>query len=80
MSGCSTRLEVLLAAHLISAPEIVARSCAVNPSRAGVHETVASKYMNRKMLAIYKQYRIVDTRDMELAGEALENYSRIRKE
>jgi len=30
--------------------------------------------MNRKTLAIYKQYRIVDTRDMELAGEALENY------
>jgi site-specific recombinase XerD len=50
------------------------RSCAVNLSRAGVPETVASKYMNRKTLAIYKQYRIVDTRDTELAGEALENY------
>jgi site-specific recombinase XerD len=50
------------------------RSCAVNLSRAGVPETVASKYMNRKTLAIYKLYRIVDTRDTELAGEALENY------
>jgi integrase len=50
------------------------RSCAVNLSRAGVPETVASKYMNRKTLAIYKQYRIVDTRDTELAGAALENY------
>ena len=37
------------------------RSCAVNLSRAGVAETVASKYMNRKTLSIYKQYRIVDT-------------------
>jgi hypothetical protein len=46
----------------------------VNLSRAGVPETVASKYMNRKTLAIYKQYRIIDTRDTESAGAALENY------
>lgn len=50
------------------------RSCAVNLSRARVPETVASKYMNRKTLAIYKQYRIVDTVDTELAGEAYERY------
>ena len=50
------------------------RSCAVNLSRAGVEETTASKYMNRKTLAIYKQYRIVQTRDTERAGAALENY------
>ena len=30
--------------------------------------------MEPQTLAIYKQYRIVDTRDTELAGEALENY------
>jgi hypothetical protein len=46
----------------------------VNLSRAGVPETVASKYMNRKTLAIYKQYRIVDTVDTELAGEAYQRY------
>jgi site-specific recombinase XerD len=50
------------------------RSCAVNLSRAGVEETTASKYMNRKTLAIYKQYRIVHTRDTERAGAALETY------
>jgi integrase len=50
------------------------RSCAVNLSRAGVVETVASKYMNRKTLSIYKQYRIVDTVDTELAGEAYQRY------
>jgi len=50
------------------------RSCAVNLCRSGVAETVASKYMNRKTLAIYKQYRIVDIRDTELAGAALEKY------
>jgi integrase len=50
------------------------RSCAVNLSRAGVHETVASKYMNRKTLSIYKLYRIVDTVDTELAGEAYGRY------
>ena len=50
------------------------RSCAVNLSRAGVPETVASKYMNRKTLSIYKQYRIVDTIDTELAGEAYQRY------
>jgi site-specific recombinase XerD len=55
------------------------RSCAVNLSRAGVPETVASKYMNRKTVAIYKQYRIVDTRDTEQAGEALEKYLRAEK-
>jgi hypothetical protein len=50
------------------------RSCAVNLSRAKVPETVASKYMNRKTLSIYKQYRIVDTIDTELAGEAYQRY------
>ena len=50
------------------------RSCAVNLSRAGVEETTASKYMNRKTLAIYKQYRIVHTHDNERAGAALEDY------
>ena len=35
--------------------------------------------MNRKTLAIYKQYRIVDTRDTELAGEALENFLQSEK-
>lgn len=50
------------------------RSCAVNLSRAGIEETTASKYMNRKTLAIYKQYRIVHTRDTERAGAALESY------
>jgi site-specific recombinase XerD len=55
------------------------RSCAINLSRAGVPETVASKYMNRKTLAIYKQYRIVDTRDTESAGEALEKYLQSEK-
>jgi Phage integrase family len=50
------------------------RSCAVNLSRAGIEETTASKYMNRKTLAIYKQYRIVHTRDTERAGAALERY------
>ena len=50
------------------------RSCAVNLSRAGVPETVASKYMNRKTLSIYKLYRIVDTVDTELAGEAYQRY------
>jgi len=30
--------------------------------------------MNRKTLAIYKQYRIVHTRDTERAGAALESY------
>ena len=39
-----------------------------------MEETTASKYMNRKTLAIYKQYRIVQTRDTERAGAALENY------
>ena len=47
------------------------RSCAVNLSRAGVEKTTASKYMNRKSLAIYKQYRIVHSRDTERAGAAL---------
>ena len=46
----------------------------MNLSRAGVPETVASKYMNRRTLAIYKQYRIVDTVDTELAGEAYQRY------
>jgi hypothetical protein len=46
----------------------------VNLSRAGVPETVASKYMNRKTLSIYKLYRIVDTVDTELAGEAYQRY------
>ena len=50
------------------------RSCAGNLSRAGVPETVASKYMNRKTLSIYKLYRIVDTVDTELAGEAYQRY------
>jgi site-specific recombinase XerD len=50
------------------------RSCAVSLSRAGVEETTASKYMNRKTLAIYKLYRIVQTRDTERAGAALESY------
>jgi len=35
--------------------------------------------MDPKTLAIYKQYRIVDTRDTELAGEALENYRESEK-
>jgi len=35
--------------------------------------------MNRKTVAIYKQYRIVDTRDTEQAGEALEKYLRAEK-
>ena len=43
-------------------------------SRASVSETVASKYMNRKTLSIYKLYRIVDTVDPELAGEAYQRY------
>jgi hypothetical protein len=30
--------------------------------------------MNRKTLAIYKLYRIVDTVDTELAGEAYQRY------
>jgi integrase len=50
------------------------RSYAVNLSRAGVAETVASKYMSRKTLSIYKLYRIVDTVDTELAGEAYQRY------
>jgi integrase len=50
------------------------RSCAVNLSRAGVPETVASKYMNRKTVSIYKQYRIIATVDTELAGEAYQRY------
>jgi hypothetical protein len=51
----------------------------VNLSRAGVEETTASKYMNRKTLAIYKQYRIVHTRDTERASAALENYFAVEK-
>lgn len=50
------------------------RSAARNLSRAGVPETVASQYMNRKTLAIYKQYRIVDSGDLRLATQALESY------
>ena len=46
----------------------------MNLSRAGVPETVGSKYMNRKTLSIYKLYRIVDTVDSELAGEAYQRY------
>jgi len=45
-----------------------------NLSRAGVHETVASKFMNRKTLAIYKLYRVVDSEDLRLAGAALDGY------
>jgi len=33
-----------------------------------------SRYMNRKILSIYKLYRIVDTVDTELAGEAYQRY------
>jgi hypothetical protein len=55
------------------------RSCAVSLSRAIVSQTLASKYMNRKTLAIYNQYRIVDTGDTELAGEALENFLQSEK-
>jgi len=50
------------------------RSAAMSLSRAGVVETVASKYMNRKTTAIYKQYRIIATVDTELAGEAVQRY------
>ncbi|HEY5542147.1 MAG TPA: tyrosine-type recombinase/integrase [Candidatus Binatia bacterium] len=50
------------------------RSAARNLSRAGVHETVASKFMNRKTLAIYKLYRVVDSEDLRLAGAALDGY------
>jgi hypothetical protein len=46
----------------------------VNLSRAGVPETVASKYMNRKTLSIYRLDRIVDTMDTELADEAYQRY------
>ena len=46
----------------------------MNLSRAGVSETVASKYMNSKTLSTYKQYRIVDTADTELAGAAYQRY------
>lgn len=50
------------------------RSAAMSLSRAGVPETVASKYMNRKTTAIYKQYRIIATVDTALAGEAVQRY------
>ncbi|HKY07974.1 MAG TPA: hypothetical protein VJQ55_07020 [Candidatus Binatia bacterium] len=33
-----------------------------------------STHMNRKTLSIYKLYRIVDTVDTELAGEAYQRY------
>jgi hypothetical protein len=56
------------------------RSAARNLARAGVSETVASKYLNRKTLSIYKLYRIVDREDLRLAGEALDReQSTVRK-
>jgi integrase len=60
-------------------PHDLCRSCAVNLSRAGIEETTASKWMNRRTLAIYKQYRIVHTRDTERAGAALESYFEAEK-
>ena len=50
------------------------RSAARNLSRAGVPETVVSKFMNRKTLAIYKLYRVVDSENLRLAGAALDGY------
>ena len=47
------------------------RSAARNLSRARVPETVASKFMNRETLAIYKLYRVVDSEDLRLAGASL---------
>jgi len=55
------------------------RSAARNLSRAGVSETVASKVMNRKTLAIYKLYRVVDTEDLRIAGQALDGYLQIAR-
>ena len=49
--------------------QLLQRAWSVSPA-----ETVASKYMNRKTLSIYKLYRIVDTVDTELAGEAYQRY------
>lgn len=50
------------------------RSAARNLSRAGISETVASRFMHRKTLSIYKLYRVVDTEDLRLAGQALDGY------
>ena len=50
------------------------RCAAVNLSRAGVDESTAAKMMNRKTLAIYKLYRIISTRDTEIAGVKLQQY------
>ncbi len=50
------------------------RSAARNLAKAGVKETVATKYLHRKTLNIYKQYRIVDTEDLRDAGAELDRF------
>jgi len=55
------------------------RSAAVALSRAGIHEVVASQWMNRTS-PMYRQYRIVDTHDTEEAGDAFQKYLEAQSE